>query len=204
MRDKLFIISMLICFGISAHSQQTFQDLPPKKDAKTLAGTRLIFESYKGDNGYIAKVTQYYFDMIDKRNVFTSVSIHETDLKLFKQEFEQVSDYYVKWGVTAELNDIKAVEKEIPVKITSVKDLGCFAYAWNSDKKLTRFIFKIIDSKPYCIFQISLGFQNRRYYVTDWWFSDGEVLGFIDEIKDIIKKQKAFDNKKSNIESLFH
>ena len=186
---------MLTCFVISAHSQQTFQDLPPKKDAKTLAGTRLIFESYKGDNGYIAKVTQYYFDMIDKRNVFTSVSIHETDLKLFKQEFEQVSDYYVKWGVTAELNDIKAVEKEIPVKITSVKDLGCFAYAWNSDKKLTRFIFKSLI-RNHIVFSNIIRFQNRRYYVTDWWFSDGEVLGFIDEIKDIIKKQKHLTIKK--------
>ena len=204
MKTKVYFIIIYLFYFSSSYSQEIHSEIEPQRDAKTMRRTSLQFRSYKGERGYVGTITQYYYDMIDGRDVFTSISIYESDINDLPREFNEVFDYYIKWSLIAEKNKVPKAEKEIPVKITTIKNLGCFAYSWNADKQQVKFIFKVQDYKPYCILRISLGFQNRRYYVTDWWFSEGEVLGIIDEIKNIINKQKEFNNKKQRINDLFN
>jgi hypothetical protein len=173
------------------------------KYLRTGYGTQLQLSSYKGEHGYVVSIQQFYYDAIDQKNVFMSASVSESNLNLLEEELTGVYDYYINWSVTAEENKVKEVEKEIPVRITAIQDLGCFAYAWNSDKKSVKFIFKVQNYKPYYVLNISLGFLNRRYYFTDWWFYEGECFGLIDEIKDSIRKQKEIDNKQQNTKDLF-
>ncbi len=50
------------------------------------------------------------------------VDVYESELNLFKKEMKNIYDYYKKWSIVAQDNDVKDVVKEIPVQITTIKN----------------------------------------------------------------------------------
>ena len=138
-KNKKFFTAIITVKGIIY--AQAFLGLPEtetEKNVGTMSGTYLRLGSYKGNNGYVATIREFYFDL-DNNKAFVSVSIRESDINMLINELYDVYDYYIKWDSIARKNNVKDVEKEIPVNIFSIKDLGCSAFAWNADRKSVKF-----------------------------------------------------------------
>lgn len=162
-----------------------------QENRKTKLGTNLQFSSFLNNKGGITvSITQQYYDLLDGENVFTSINVDDNNLEKLKSEFKQIINFYIKWSIVAEDNDIRELEKEIPIAITAFQDFGCASYGWNSDIQRIKPVFKVYNFEPYLELSITLGFQNKRHYMTKWRFKDGEIQGFVEEIEIMMNNRE--------------
>ena len=90
----------------------------------------------------------------DKLNVCVFVS----DLNLFKQEMKSIQDHYLRWKIVAEDNNIKELEREIQVRITSMKNIHLssgYDAPLRDNRQNIKAIFEVRDFNPYCVLRLT-------------------------------------------------
>lgn len=128
--------------------------------------------------------------------------ISYTNIELFKSQIKQIRSKYLEWKNVAETNNVQDYTKEIPIKITAIKEMSGSKLSY-PDKKGIRPLFVVKDGIPDCFLELSIsGFgvsMNHRVHTNSIQLN--ELCDAIDKTMQI-HTEKIREKKKTD--DLFH
>lgn len=194
-------LAVLFCFtalAISSYSQKLYKTFSGW-GLETQFGTKLEC-SYSYVNGTYYLNISHQFRGIDNHIHFCSL---KNTVEGFKTDLLSTQKKYAEWVKTAQDNNVKEVQKDLPCTI-HYTGYGCDAYASNATKVEVTPVFIVHDYIPACSIRQWQYFYDRTPSFDDWMFTYDDLSALIHYIDIYLGEFIMNEKAKQNTLNLFN
>lgn len=197
----LFLAIVVVCVNSTANAQSLGRSIIGDNIVvHTEGGNRLELSFYTHRGNNIVSVCDWYKNIGQNEIHFSSIG---NNISVFKSDLIVLQSKYEQWIITAKMNEVQEVEKEIPCTINySVYD--CDAYAGNATKVIVKPYFVVKNYVPHCEIRIWQFFYDRtppNYNV--WYLSPKDIPFLLAAIDKGYQEYISKSTQKQSTEDLF-
>ncbi len=174
-------------------------EIPPSSLMNTSFGSTLHFSCYKYDDGYNVSISLWEKFLGEVSSL--TADFAPSEIEKFKVDLKLVRLKFLEWAETAKRNNVRDVQKDIPVKISSIIK-GSGTRVASSTNATIKAIFRVSNYQPMCIIKESVSYYNQ-HQEGEWLLSSSDIERLIQEIDNIRTKWRNWETTKKRTEDLF-